>query len=286
MSWRSGRRSVRDARGWCGCTCESLVLAVLGGALALGSRAGGVRVLSTLPRGGAARGLSFHADARMLAFVACVSMVSALLFGLVPAWRASRATSPSCCARAPEGRDPAPRRLGRWLVACQVALSVLLLVAPASSSRRSATSPGSTSGSTPTGCCSSRSNARRRLGPGQVGPLQHRLIDRVSAGPGVRSVTAIRNGVNQSAGTRSRVTLPGRTLGPDDAWNGAEVGPAFFETWPFRCGRTHFSGPTRARPAAGRGDRELGPSLLSWRRSRRRPHRRGLGVRDRRRRRR
>ena len=67
-------------------------------------------------------------------------------------------------------------------------------------------------------------------GPGQVGALQRRLLDRVAAIPGVRSVTAIRNGVMQSAGTRSRVTLPGRALGPDDAWNGAEVGPAFFET--------------------------------------------------------
>jgi predicted permease len=74
---------------------------------------------------------------------------------------------------------------------------------------------------------------------GQVGPLQALLLDRIATVPGVGSVSAIRNGVMQAAGTRSRVDLPGRELGDDEAWNGAEVGPGFFETMaiPVRRGR-------------------------------------------------
>jgi len=46
--------------------------------------------------------------------------------------------------------------------------------------------------------------------------------------------------VMQAAGTRSRIPLPGREVPPDEAWNGADVGPAFFETLaiPVRRGRT------------------------------------------------
>jgi predicted permease len=85
-------------------------------------------------------------------------------------------------------------------------------------------------------------------GAGQVGPLQARLLERVAALPGVRAVTAIRNGVMQAAGMRSRIVLPGRDLPPDEAWNGATVGPAFFETMaiPIRRGRA-FSADDFAR---------------------------------------
>ena len=212
---------------------ESLVLALLGGALALVVASWSVSLLlSTLPVPAPPDGLAFRADARVLAFAACVSMVSALLFGLVPAWRATRSDLSLVLRSSPgRGATQRSRRLGRWMVACQVALSVLLLVGAGLFVQTLRNLARVDVGFVPDGLLQVSIDTRGAgYGPGQVGALQRRLLDRVAAIPGVRSVTAIRNGVMQSAGTRSRVTLPGRTLGPDDAWNGAEVGPAFFET--------------------------------------------------------
>ena len=57
--------------------------------------------------------------------------------------------------------------------------------------------------------------------------------------PGVRSVTGIRNPI-VGGRSRARFPLPGVTLDPDEAWDFAEVGPAFFETMrlPLLRGRT------------------------------------------------
>ena len=212
---------------------ESVVLALLGGALALVVASWSVSILlSTLPVPAPPDGLAFHADARVLAFAACVSMVSALLFGLVPAWRATRSDLSLVLRSGPgRGTTQRSRRAGRWLVACQVALSVLLLVGAGLFVQTLRNLSRVDVGFVPDGLLQVSIDTRGAgYGPGQVGALQRRLLDRVGAIPGVRSVTAIRNGVMHSTGTRSRVTLPGRALGSDDAWNGAEVGPAFFET--------------------------------------------------------
>jgi putative ABC transport system permease protein len=212
---------------------ESLVLAVLGGGLALALAAWGVSmVLSMLPVATPPDGLAFRLDARVLAFATAASLVSAFLFGLAPAWRAS-AGDLSTILRAGTGRGAtqAGRRLGRWLVACQVALSVLLLVAAGLFVQTLRNLARVDIGFAPDGLLQVSLDTRGAgYGAGQVGPLQRQLLDRVAAVPGVRSVTAIRNGVMQSAGMRSRLTLPGRPLAANEAWNGADVGPAFFET--------------------------------------------------------
>ena len=267
---------------------ESLVLALLGGALALVVASWGVSILlSTLPVPAPPDGLAFRADARVLAFVACVSMVSALLFGLVPAWRATRSDLSLVLRSSPgRGATQRSRRLGRWLVACQVALSVLLLVGAGLFVQTLRNLTRVDVGFVPDGLLQVSIDTRGAgYGPGQVGALQRRLLDRVAAVPGVRSVTAIRNGVMQSAGTRSRVTLPGRALGPDDAWNGAEVGPGLLrdDGHPGAARARLHRRRLRARPAAGGRDRGVGPPLLSRRESGRRPHRRRAAVRDRRR---
>ena len=212
---------------------ESLLLAALGGTLALLIAGWGVSVLlATLPMPAPPDGLAFRLDARLLTFAACVSMASALLFGLLPAWRATHGDLGLVLRSSPgRGATQRSRRLGRWLVACQVALSVLLLVGAGLFVQTLRNLTRVDVGFAADGLLQVSIDTRGAgYGRGQVGALQRRLLDRVAAVPGVRSVTAIRNGVMQSAGTRSRVTLPGRTLGPDEAWNGAEVGPSFFET--------------------------------------------------------
>ncbi len=222
---------------------ESLVLAALGGGLALVVAGWGVSmVLSMLPVAAPPDALAFRLDARILAFAAAASLVSALLFGLAPAWRAA-AGDLSTILRAGTGRGATQtgRRLGRWLVACQVALSVLLLVGAGLFVQTLRNLSRVDVGFDPDGLLQVSLDTRGAgYGAGRVGPLQRQLLERVAAVPGVRSVSAIRNGVMQSAGMRSRLTLPGRPLANDEAWNGADVGPAFFETMgiPVLRGRT------------------------------------------------
>ncbi len=109
---------------------ESTLLAAVGCALGLIVARWGVSImLSMLPVPVIPESLTFHADARLLAFAAGVSLLSALLFGLAPAWRATE-VDPTACLRSSLGTT-APRsvrRLGRVLVASQVCLSVVLLV--------------------------------------------------------------------------------------------------------------------------------------------------------------
>jgi predicted permease len=222
---------------------ESLLLAVLGGALALALAGWGVSaVLAMLPLDAPPEALAFRADPRVLGFAAGVSLVSALLFGLAPAWRAAQGdTTTVLRSSAGKGATQGSRRLGRWLVGGQVALSVLLLVPAGLFVQTLRNLSRVDVGFEADGLLQVSLDTRGAgYGRGQVGPLQARLLDRVAAIPGVRAVSVIRNGVMQSAGTRSRLTLPGRTLPPDEAWNGAEVGPGFFETMaiPVRRGRT------------------------------------------------
>ena len=107
---------------------ESLVLACAGGAagilLAWVSLDALVAILPlSLPENGTA-----SVSAEVLAFSALVAVSSALLFGLVPAWRLSRVTMTTALAGA-DRRSGAPlsRRTGQWLMAAEVALGVVLL---------------------------------------------------------------------------------------------------------------------------------------------------------------
>ena len=221
---------------------ESVVLATAGGALGLLLARWGVSVvLAMLPVAVPPAALALRADARVIAFVAGVSMASALLFGLLPAWRGA-ADDLAAVLRSGLGKGATTggRRLDRWLVGCQVGLSVLLLAGAGLFVQTVRNLARLDVGFDADRLLQISLDTRRAgYGRGQVGPLQARLLERVAQVPGVRSVSAIRNGVLQSAGTRSRIPLPGRELPPEEAWNGAEVGPDFFETLaiPLRRGR-------------------------------------------------
>jgi predicted permease len=109
---------------------ESLLLSGAGGLLGiLFASAGGkllVHLISTGPR---ALPIDFSLDQSVLAFTVCLSVLTGFLFGIAPAWRASRADLNSSLK---EGKSsmasPSKVTFGRMLVAGQVALSLGLLV--------------------------------------------------------------------------------------------------------------------------------------------------------------
>lgn len=106
---------------------ESAVLATLSGALAVVVAWWGSRALLLMATDGDAVALDVGPNAHVIAFTLAVSMASALLFGLMPALRASRIDLASVLRAT--GRSIAhSARFGTALITCQVALSLLLLV--------------------------------------------------------------------------------------------------------------------------------------------------------------
>jgi predicted permease len=111
---------------------ESLVLALLGGALGIVVGQLAVRGLVALSRDVfALGGGTIPLDARALAAVFVLSLVAAMLFGLLPALQASRLDVRSAIAVGGGGRGVAggsSRATQRWLVVGEVALGVVILV--------------------------------------------------------------------------------------------------------------------------------------------------------------
>jgi predicted permease len=110
---------------------ESLLLAVLGGAvgLLLSAWLRGV-LMAVVHDPGDPMVIDLATNARILAFVGATSIVTGVFFGLVPALRATRLdVTPALKEQAGSaGGCRATMRLGKVLVAGQVALSLLLLV--------------------------------------------------------------------------------------------------------------------------------------------------------------
>ena len=233
---------------------ESTLLAAVGCALGLIVARWGVSImLSMLPVPAIPESLTFHADARLLAFAAGVSLLSALLFGLAPAWRATE-VDPTACLRSSLGTT-APRsvrRLGRVLVASQVCLSVVLLVGAGLFVQTLRNLSRQDVGFNPDRLLQVSIDTRfAGYGKGQVGDVYRLLLERVAAVPGVQSVTGVRNPVMRHSLSRMLIKLPGIEFDRGDMWDGADVGPAFFETMgiPVIRGRTFtaadFAGESR-----------------------------------------
>lgn len=106
---------------------ESLLLAATGAALGLLVAQWGTRFLARLIwRGYVPLSIDPTPDGKVVAFTAGVAVLTALLFGIAPAWRGTR-TEPERALRR-TARMPAGGRFAKSLVVAQVALSLVLLV--------------------------------------------------------------------------------------------------------------------------------------------------------------
>lgn len=114
---------------------ESVLLASLGGLLGLLFAAWGTRLLlPLLSQGEIPAHLNLSPDARVLAFTAAVAVLTGVLFGLAPAFLATRVEMNSALKNDASGLAPgsgsrgASMTFGKLFVVSQVALSLLLLV--------------------------------------------------------------------------------------------------------------------------------------------------------------
>ena len=109
---------------------ESVLLSLMSAAVGVGAAAIGLRVLvgvlpSQLPRLN-----PIGLDARVLAFSLAIALLTTFLFGLIPAWQASR-THPGTSELRERGGSASRRSagLGKSLIGAEVGLSLVLLVA-------------------------------------------------------------------------------------------------------------------------------------------------------------
>jgi putative ABC transport system permease protein len=111
---------------------ESLVLAVCGGALGLFFAYWTIRPIQTLSAGSIPRASTISMDMNVLLFAVAVSIATGILFGLAPAWQASRTTIGAVLK---EGGRTSTSASARWirnaLLVGEVAMSIVLLVGAA-----------------------------------------------------------------------------------------------------------------------------------------------------------
>lgn len=114
---------------------ESIVLAILGSLAGLVLAHFGEEFLLALPFAGATPlTINLHPDGTMLAFFACAVLLTAILFGCAPAWRASRMDSIGALKAGARSVVGAGGPASRWglsnsIVVSEVALSLVLLAA-------------------------------------------------------------------------------------------------------------------------------------------------------------
>ena len=109
---------------------ESGLLVVVGAAAGLGIGWAGVRALRQLIPATVPRADQIGLDLPVLAFTATIAIASGLMFGLVPAWRATRPNLADVLQDSGRGATSSrrSRRLSNMMVASEVALALMLLV--------------------------------------------------------------------------------------------------------------------------------------------------------------
>jgi predicted permease len=174
---------------------ESLLLATIGGVLGvIGARFSATMLLRIMIAGtrspGMAPRLDIPLDGRVLIFTMGVTVLAALLFGLVPAI-AAFVSAPAPALRQSSGAQPRSRRIfGNGLVVAQVAISLALLSVSQLSVAHLLRLRDRSLGFDRNGVLLLSVTAPRAQNRQQLAALYRELVPRLQAIPGVRAVAA------------------------------------------------------------------------------------------------
>jgi hypothetical protein len=178
-----------------------------------------------------------------MAFVALVSVATAILFGSVPAWRSLRASLVTSLASRRASGDPSSQRVGSLLVVGQVAVS-LVLVMGAGLFLRTLTNLRSVDlGFVPERLVILNVNPRTAgYGGEQAAALIERLLERLKTVPGVGAVSFSHNGVMYGRDSHTNVIRPEGLVAGKEGYPRVAfdiVGPNYFSTMgiPLAAGR-------------------------------------------------
>ncbi|CAN5884593.1 hypothetical protein BH24ACI5_BH24ACI5_23510 [soil metagenome] len=196
---------------------ESVTLAAAGGALGLLVARWGIDVLPSVLESRVPRADGIRLDGAVLAFSACATILTAMFFGLAPAWQA---TSGLAGSLKESGRGLAGgargRRLRRTLVVIETALAVIVLVAAGLLVRSFVALTSQDVGLVPAGLVSFNVQLVSLTDAAERVQVADRLIERLTHLPGVE---AAGGATGLPAVTPQRVTrfaVEGRTLTADE----------------------------------------------------------------------
>ena len=200
---------------------ESAVLAVIGGAVGLALGYWGSRAMVTLAGEGM---VDVPLDGRVLAFTSLLTFGTAILFGLAPALRASRAATLNTGTRGSATTGARGRAgSGGALIAAQVGLSVVLLVGASMLTRSVRNTQSVDVGldrdhllMLDVDVQSADYDAQR------LAVFAREVRGRLSAIPGVEAVAYSENGIFSGTEWSTDVRLPGRTLTPEQQRAGTD----------------------------------------------------------------
>jgi putative ABC transport system permease protein len=169
---------------------ESLVLAVLGGALGVVLAGWAVRLLPWLSPDDLPRAADVGVSAPVLVFAAALSVLTDLLFGLLPAWRSSSVRVHDALREGGRG-GPERGRLSRVLVAGELAVALTLVVGAGLMLRTFVNLHRVDLGFDPAGLLTFQVPLSYELSRSEQGRLDfgRRLVERLGTLPGVESAS-------------------------------------------------------------------------------------------------
>jgi putative ABC transport system permease protein len=223
---------------------ESVILAAGAGMIGLGLAAAGVRALTVLAPPGIPRLDEVRLDTNVLLFTIGLSLVSGLLFGLVPAWKMSLQHPNAALKEGGKGTSSGLRlnELRGLLVVAECAMAIVLLTGAALLLRSFLRLQSINPGFKPEGVLLVRLSPPLSLrGSGAAEAFFEQLRERIGALPGVEAVDAIddfllRGNPNESISIEGR---PALSEGETSQLASSNVSPGFFQTMgvPLRQGR-------------------------------------------------
>jgi predicted permease len=225
---------------------ESLVLSILGTTVAIVLAWWGVHVLRTAMPDGVPRVAAIAVDLRVLSAAALLSIVTGMLFGIVPALQLSRpdlTTALKDGSRSSAGRGR--QHLRSALVVAEVALAVVLLVGAALFIGSFVTLMRINPGFDPSHVLTVQVSPRVQFGVGNAPPANfspqfQQVVDQVSQAPGVAHASVISGGMPLGGSMSvTTITIPGKKLDGDQGISIRRVSTDYFKALriPLRSGR-------------------------------------------------
>jgi putative ABC transport system permease protein len=215
---------------------ESVLLALLGGALGLALAWSGIKLLLSLRPTNVPRLSEIHIDGTTLLFALGVSLLTGVLFGVFPALQSTRSEPLAALRESGRGSTGgvARLRLRAGLTVAEVALALMLLVGAGLLLRSFMKLAGVDTGVNPRGITAGMVQLSERSYPTEARQLAffEGLLARVRGLPGI-SAAAVSSDLPTSANWQLGVTFEG--LPPVDAgarplFNGVVVTPEYFST--------------------------------------------------------
>jgi len=247
---------------------ESLLLSSLGGIAGFGLGYLGRDIIPhLLSSAWRPAPLNARFDLRIFAFTAAISILTGILFGLAPAWQATRTDVNTALKDAASSATRRRKGLaGRSIVVFQVALSMLLVVGAGLFARTLINLNTTSLGFDPHNLLlfSIQAPPARYPAPQDIA-LHQRIEDRLAQVPGVQSVTLIENPLiaHNRSDTSFWPTGQPKPTGDDVDRDVNGVGQSFFETYrvPILYGRSFGPADTATSPLVAVINQSLAQSV-------------------------